>query len=122
MKVWKLVSGILCCCLFVVTTFQSCAATIGNGMDQNGEIGGVGGFILSILMLAGGIVSIVAYRNANSKGLNITLIILFGLASIIGFSTAGSFGDLNLWAFWCLICAVLAAVSLFKKKKTEPGK
>lgn len=122
MKVWKLVSGIICCSLFLITTFQSCAASLVVNMGDQVEYGGIGGFILSFLMLAGGIVSIVAYKHPQSKGLNIAITILFGLASIIGFSTAGSFGDLNLWAFWCLICAALGAVSLFKKNKMKPGK
>ena len=31
-----------------------------------------------------------------------------------GFTMAGSYADLNVWAAWCLICAVFAAVSLKK--------
>lgn len=59
MKTWKLVSGILSIILFVVVSFQSCAVGIGNTLGETGEVGGSGGIVLSILMLAGGIVSII---------------------------------------------------------------
>lgn len=67
MKTWKLVSGILSIILFVVVSFQSCAVGIGNTLGETGEVGGSGGIVLSILMLAGGIVSI-ATRNTKGKG------------------------------------------------------
>lgn len=118
MKTWKLVSGILSIVLFVFVSFQSCAAGLANAISENGESGGSGGIILSILMLAGGIVSI-ATRKSNGKGGNIALIVLFGLAAFFGFALAGSFGDLNIWAGWCLINAILAVVEMIKRKKAE---
>lgn len=118
MKTWKLVSGILSIILFVVVAFQSCAAGIGNTLAQNGESSGSGGIIVAILMLTGGIVS-TATRKGEGKGANIALIILFGIAAFFGFSLAGSFGDLRIWAGWCAINAFLAFVSLFLKSKKE---
>lgn len=118
MKTWKLVSGILSIVLFAVVSFQSCAAGVTNTLESNGEVGGSGGIILAILMLAGGIVSI-ATRKSEGKGGNIALIVLFGIGAIFGFATAGQFADLNIWAAWCLINAVLALIAIFKKKKTE---
>lgn len=117
MKTWKLVSGILSIILFVVVTFQSCAAGIGNALSENGESSGTAGLIVSIMLLAGGIVSI-ATRNGG-KGGNIALIILFGLASLIGFTSAGSYADLNIWSAWCLICAILAIICLIKSTKSK---
>lgn len=116
MKTWKLVSGILSIVLFVFVSFQSCAAGIGNALAQNEEISGTGGMIVAVMLLVGGIVS-VATRNANGKGGDIALVILYGIGLLVGFSTAGSFSDLNVWAFWCLICAILAIVSMIRKKK-----
>ena len=101
MKTWKLVSGIISIVLFAFVIFQSCAAGISNSLAENGESGGSAGLIVAIILLAGGIVSI-ATRNG-SKGGNIALIVLFALGA-----------DLNVWAAWCLICAVFAAVSLKK--------
>lgn len=118
MKTWKLVSGIFCMILFVVVSFQSCAVGIGNVLAENEESSGSGGIILAVFMLAGGIVS-VATRKSSGKGGNIALIVLFVLAAFFGFSLAGSFTDLNIWAGWCLINAILAVVAMIKGKKAE---
>jgi hypothetical protein len=67
-------------------------------------------------MLAGGIVSIVT-RNLRKKGGNIALIILFGLAALIGFANYGSYSDLAIWSGWCLINAVLAVIAILLEKK-----
>lgn len=118
MKVWKLVSGILSIVLFVLVSLQSCVAGLGNALAENGESGGSAGIVLSILMLSGGIVSIATRKGG--KGGNIALIVLFGLAAIIGFAMAGSYSDLNIWAGWCAVNAVLAIIALFTgKKETE---
>ncbi len=114
MKTWKLVSGILSIVLFVFVAFQSCAAGVGNALAENGESGGSAGFIVAVLLLAGGIVSICARKGG--RGLNIALIVIFGIGAVVGFTMAGSFADLNIWAGWCLINAVLAAVSIVKQK------
>ena len=119
MKVWKLVSGILSMILFVLVAFQSCAAGVSNALEANGEVSGSAGIIVAILMLAGGIVSVVT-RKSETKGGNIALIILFGLAALIGFTNYGSYSDLAIWSGWCLINAILAIVAIITgKKKTK---
>ena len=119
MKVWKLVSGILSIILFVLVTFQSCAAGVANALEDNGEVSGSAGILVAIFMLAGGIVSI-ATRKSEKKGGNIALIILFGLAALIGFTNYGSYSDLAIWSGWCLINAILAVVAMITgKKKVE---
>lgn len=115
MKVWKLVSGILSIILFGLVAFQSCAAGVANTLQENGEISGSAGIMVAILMLAGGIVSI-ASRNSEKKGGNIALIVLFGLAALVGFSSYGSYSDLAIWSGWCLINAALAVLAVCKKK------
>lgn len=120
MKVWKLVSGILSVILFVFVSFQSCAAGLGNALADNGEVSGSAGIIVAIFMLAGGIVSISTRKGG--KGGNIALIIVFGLAALIGFSMAGSYGDLNIWAGWCAINAIIALVALITGKKNKKTK
>lgn len=118
MKVWKLVSGILSIILFVVVSFQSCAAGVANALEANGESSGTTGIMVAIFMLAGGIVSI-ATRKSQGKGGNIALIILFGLAALIGFANYGSYSDLAIWSGWCLINAVLAVVAMITGKKAS---
>jgi len=124
MKVWKLVAGILSIILFGVVIFQSCAAGLVNTIEANGEVSGSTGVIVAILMLAGGIVSI-AVRKSTKKGGNIALIVLFGLAAVIGFAGYGNYSDLAIWAGWCLLNAVLAIVALIiggKGKGNEKDK
>ena len=118
MKVWKLVSGILSIILFVVVSFQSCAAGVANALEANGESSGTAGIMVAIFMLAGGIVSI-ATRKSQGKAGNIALIILFGLAALIGFANYGSYSDLAIWSGWCLINAVLAVVAMITGKKAS---
>lgn len=115
MKTWKLVSGILSIVLFALVSLQSCAVGIGNSLSKNGEVSGTTGIIVALLLLAGGIVSI-ATRNKRGNGGNIATIVLFGLATLFGFTMAGTYKDLNIWAFWCLINALLAIVYMIKAK------
>lgn len=116
MKIWKLVAGILSIVLFMLVAFQSCAAGVANALEDNGGTSGSAGIIVAILLLTGGIVSI-ATRNATGKGGNIALIIIFGLAALIGFGGHGNYSDLVIWAGWCLINALLALVALLGGKK-----
>ena len=95
MKTWKLVSGIISIVLSVFVVFQSMIAGLANALEESGQVSGSAGLVVSICMLCGGIVSIVSRKN-NSKGTNIALIILFGLATLTGFVLAGNYSDLNL--------------------------
>lgn len=113
MKTWKLVSGIISIVLSVFVVFQSMMAGLANALEESGQSGGSAGLVVSICMLCGGIVSIVSRKN-NSKGTNITLIILFGLATFTGFVLAGNYSDLYIWSVWCLINTILAFISLRK--------
>ena len=118
MKTWKLVAGIISIVLFVLVMFQSCAAGVANTLTDNGEFSGTAGVMVAILMLPGGIVSI-ATRKSKGKGGNIALIILFGIASIIGFTSYGSYSDLAIWSGWCLINAVIALIAIIAGNKKE---
>ena len=119
MKTWKLVAGILSIVLFVFVAFQSCAAGLANSLADNGEVSGAAGLVVAVLMLTGGIVSI-ATRHSSKKGGNIALLILFGIAALIGFACYGSYSDLAIWSGWCLINAVLAVAALaVSKKRTD---
>lgn len=114
-RTWKLVSGILSIVLFFVVSLQSCVVGLGNTLLDSGEVSGSAGFIVSIMMLAGGIVSI-ATRNGG-KGGNIALIVLFGIATFFGFVLAGSYSDLLVWSTWCLVNLIIAIIALVKCAK-----
>ncbi len=102
----------------LLVLFQSCAAGVSNTLAQNGEVSGSAGFMLSVLMLAGGIVE-VSSRKSTKKGGSIAAMILFILAALIGFANAGTYKDLNVWSAWCLILGILNLVSIFLMKKNE---
>jgi len=114
MKVWKLVAGIFTILFFIIVELQSCAAGAVNAIEGNGGISGSVGFIVGILMLAGGIVSICVRKGG--KGGNIALVVIFGLAALIGFTGYGNYSDLVIWSGWCALNAVLALVCVFAKK------
>lgn len=117
MKTTKLVFGVLSICLTVMVLFQSCAAGAANALESNGEVGGTGGFIVAILLLAGGIVMI-ATRKSEKRGGSITGLVLYLLAAFIGFATAGSYTDLKIWSGFALLVAVINIVALVQLKKT----
>ena len=98
--------------------FQSCAAGIGNTLSENGETSGSIGFLVAILLLVVGIVSIVV-RSSEKNGGNIAITIMSALAAILGFTMAGNYADLRIWAAWCLVCAILAVVDIIKRRKTQ---
>ena len=104
-----------------MVTFQSCAAGVVNALEENGGTSGSIGAFVAILMLSGGIVSI-ASRKSTKKGGNIALVILFGLAALIGIAGYGNYSDLVIWSIWCLLNAVLAIVSLVVVKKKDDEK
>ena len=113
MRTTKLVLGILTIVISAFVVFQSCAAGIANSLSENGESSGTGGLLVAMIMLAGGIVMI-ASRKSESKGGSVAGLILFVLAALIGFSSAGSYKDLNVWAG---LCTILAVVKRSKSKK-----
>lgn len=113
MKIWKLVSGIISIVLSVFVVFQSMMAGLANALEANEQSSGSAGLVVSICMLCGGIVSIVSRKN-NSKGTNIALIILFGLATLTGFILAGNYSDLYLVSMVLNQCST--CLHLIKKR------
>lgn len=119
LKIWKIVSGVLSIVLSIFVCFQSMIAGLGNTLFSTGEISGSAGVFVSIMLLVGGIVSIVTSNGSN--GGDIALAVLFFLGAVTGFVLAGSYGDLVIWAFWCLICMFVALFSLALRIMTRPS-
>lgn len=118
MKKWKLISGILSIVFFVIISLQSCTVGIGNSLSQNGEVSGTTGIIVALLILPGGIISIITRKASNSSS-TVAMIILYGLAALLGFTMAENYKDLNIWAFWCLLCTALSLIELIKEKQKK---
>lgn len=118
MKTWKLVSGIISIVLFAVVAFQSCAASFVEAVEDAGGTSGGAGMFTSLMLLAGGIVSVVT-SGSDGNGGNIARIVLFGIGALAGFSAyGGAYGDLFIWAIWCMLCAIMAIASIAKGKKS----
>lgn len=119
MKTTKLVLGILTIVISCFVLFQSCAAGAANALKDNGESSGTGGAFVALMMLAGGI-TMIASRKNTAKGGSIAGVIIFAIAAIIGFTTAGSvFKDLIVWAVVCAILAAINLLAVFRCKKND---
>lgn len=114
MKTAKVIIGIISMVLFLIITFQSCAAGIGNAISENGESSGSVGFIVALFMLVAGIIGV---AGKNSKGACVTAGIFYALAAIFGFNGAGSFSDLKIWGALSLVFAVVFIVSAKNLKR-----
>lgn len=123
MKVWKLVSGILSIILSVFVVFQSLLVGVLQAFTISKEMGGIAGIVVAVILLTGGIVSIVMREGSN--GADIALILLFSIGGVIGLLFANEkFKDLYIWAYWCLLCAGGAGDSMIyraigKRKEKE---
>ena len=59
----------------------------------------------------------IATRKSKGKGGNISLIVLFGIATFMAFIGAtGIFKDLLIWGIWCFINTMMAIASLLRNK------
>ena len=120
MKTWKLVSGILSIIFFTVVSFQSCAVGVSNALKSDSDIGGAIGIFLGIFLLTGGIVSIAVRKNSGNGG-NISVMVLYGIAALAGFSVAKdtSFSDLSIWACWCSLCSLMGLIAIFTNRRAS---
>lgn len=120
MRIWKLVSGIISIVVFIIITFQSCATSVYNVLDDNTSDTSAGaGIFVAFVLLVAGIVS-ASLSKATSRGADIALMLIFGLAALIGFTNLGTFSDLEVWSWWAAICSGVAAISMcLPRKKNE---
>jgi len=114
MKTAKLIIGIISIVLTVIIIFQSCAASIGDALANEGGSSGFVGIMVAVLMLVAGIVAIAA---RNSKGGGIFCLILYAAAGIVGLAAHGIYTDLVVWGTLCLIFAVIFLVATITYKK-----
>ena len=106
MKTSKLVVGIISIVLCFLVGLQSCAAGLGNALENNGEIGGTAGLIAGIVAIC--------TRNGGKGGYVSTA--FYVLAGLIGLLCAGSYSDLNIWSVVSLIFGGICAIATRKQK------
>ena len=114
----KKVVGIISIVLIIFVTFQSCAAGLGNALNNSKEASGSAGMILAVCMLIAGIVAIISKTN---KGMTITSIVFYLIGFVIGIANVGSFGDLKVWSILNLIFAVLFIIDIIRHKELYNG-
>lgn len=112
----RLAIGIISIVLFVIICFQSCAAGISNTLEDNGELGGSAGFILSVCMLVSGIVGIVT-RNSTSRTGAVITAVFYLVGALLAFANAGSYSDLIIWSVLAVIFAIVYIFCAVKTKK-----
>lgn len=110
----KKVIGIISIVLSVFVGLQSMIAGLGNTIVNNGEVSGTAGFILAIIMLVSGILTL---ASRESKGILITAIVFYILGGITGLCNIGSYADLQIWSILNLIFAGLLIFKVTDKKK-----
>lgn len=113
----RLIIGIFAIILFVLIAFQSCAAGLGNALEENDSISGSSGLLLSIFMLVGGITG-VATRKSIKKGSIIATAVLFIIGALLGATSWNSdYSDLKVWTVVSLIFGVFYIICALKTKK-----
>lgn len=116
MKTSRLVIGILSITLFVIISFQSCAAGIGNSIEQNGSVSGSAGFLLALCMLVAGIIGVAARK---SKVGSIVAGVFYAFGGLIGIANVGTYKDLQIWSILTFIFAIVfIATGIVQKVKT----
>ena len=114
MKNTRLILGIISMVLFLLIIFQSCAAGLGNALEDNGEVSGSAGTLLAFLMLSAGIVGVAGRK---SKVCAIVAGGLYAVGGLVGIANVGSFGDLRIWSILSLCFAGFFILSgIFQKK------
>ena len=94
----KLILGIISMVLFILITFQSCAAGLGNALLNNGEISGSFGFLSALNLLISGIIAVAARKSNKKLPWIISAVLLFlnlFYAKVFG----GSYSDLEIWGY-----------------------
>lgn len=115
MKTARLIIGIISCVLFILISFQSCAAGLGNALEENGESSGTAGFILALCMLIAGIVGICCRK---LKAGTIVAGCFYAFGGLIGIANVGSFADLMIWSVLSFIfAAVFIITGIMQKQK-----
>ena len=114
-SVIRLVIGILAILMGLLVMLQSCAVAGLGALIGSEEAGGaVGVVFVAPMVLAAGIVDIVTCSSRGKAG-SIASVVLYALAALFGFASAGSYADMNIWATAALLFAIIDVVVLIAR-------
>lgn len=82
MKTWNLTTGIVSLLLAAYTLFRGYLLNVAHHWGKDGNMVGGYAFMMGILLLIGGIVSIVT-RNRNKTG-SVVMALVFGIGGVLG--------------------------------------
>ncbi|OQB14889.1 MAG: hypothetical protein BWY15_00703 [Firmicutes bacterium ADurb.Bin193] len=118
MKTTRMIIGIISIVLFAVIAFQSCAAGLGNALEENNEMSGSAGFFLALCMLIAGVIAVAAKK---SRGGAATAGGFYLIGGIIGIVNVGGYSDLQIWSIVSFAFAVVFIVGAILQKKETKG-
>ena len=113
MKIWKLLSGILCIICSSRILLLSCVAGLVSPMGADEAVQVEVSIAAAVLIL---IVSI-AVRNKNAG--NAVVAMIFAIEAIVIYILSGKFEHLMIWATWALICSIIFVAALLKEDKPQ---
>lgn len=105
MKLTKKIISIFSIVISGFILLQSCASGVVNSIEDNGSSSGTGGLLLVVFMLVGAILNLSSDEHKTTA--------ISGIFYIIGgfiglfLSLSGSFADLTIWGFMCLIFGLI---------------
>jgi hypothetical protein len=114
MKTAKKIIGIVSIVLFILISFQSCAAGFIDAVQKNGGVSGRAGIALAIFMLIAGIIGVAL---TDSTGGTITAGCCYGVGGVIGLTNVGIYGDLIIWSIISIVFSIIFLVSAIIKKE-----
>lgn len=114
----RLTIGIISIVLFVLISFQSCAAGISNALEENGASSGSSGFFLAVFMLIAGIVGICT-RNSRGKAGAITATVLYWISASCSLGQSKTYGDIAIWGTVSFIFGLFFLICAIKTKKNK---
>ena len=112
----KLILGTISMIICVIVLFQSCAAGLGNAIENNGEISGSAGFLAALNLVISGIIAVAARKSVSRIPMLVAAALLwfnYFIAKMFG----GSYVDLQIWGFVSFAFGVVYLFSIARTKK-----
>ena len=117
MKNAKLVISIVTLALALLVMLQSCAAGLGNAIEENGEAGGSAGLLLAICFIVSGVLAVVTRKTHG--GATYAAAGFYIAGGLIGLMLAGSYSDLYVWSAISIVFGIVFIVFNITARRKE---